>query len=80
MVFASGRYPTEDASDEKDGSFSACNFDSSKRGVDLFLCRRWGPDAHVLTGPLRQAVRRDRLGSKIACGLSGLRVAFQCGP
>jgi hypothetical protein len=80
MVFASGCYPTEDASDEKDGSFNACNFGSSQRGVDLFFCRRRGSDAHVLTGALRQAVRRERLGSKIACGLSGLRVAFQCGP
>jgi hypothetical protein len=56
MVLTSGRYPTEDSSDEKDGSFNARNSGTSKRRIDLFL-RRWrGSDAHVLTRKLPQEV------------------------
>jgi hypothetical protein len=38
MVFESGRYPTEDASDEKDCSFDDCNSGATERRINLFLC------------------------------------------
>jgi len=38
MVFECGRYPTEDASDEKDCSFDDCNSGATERRINLFLC------------------------------------------
>jgi hypothetical protein len=38
MVLESGLYPTEESSDEKDGSFNARNSGASERGIDLFVC------------------------------------------
>jgi hypothetical protein len=61
MVFPSGRYPTEDSSDEKDGSFDGGNLGASKRRIDLFLCRRGSSDTHVFTRKLRREVTA-RLG------------------
>ncbi len=54
--FPSGRYPTEDSSDEKDGSLDGGNPGASERRIDLFLCRRWGSDPYVLARTLRWKV------------------------
>jgi hypothetical protein len=59
IVFPAGFYPTEDSSDEKDGSLADCNSGASERRIDLFLCRRRRSDAHVLTGTLRREVSRS---------------------
>ena len=58
MVSASGRYPTEDSSDEKDGSFDGCHAGTAKRRFDPFLCRRGSSDTDVLTRSLRREVSR----------------------
>ena len=54
-----GFYPTEDSSDEKDGSLADCISGASERRIDFFLCRRRRSDAHVLTGALRREVSRN---------------------
>ena len=58
IVFPAGFYPTEDSSDEKDGSLADCNSGASKRRIDLFLCRRRRSDASVLSRTLRRQVSR----------------------
>jgi len=53
-----GFYPTEDSSDEKDGSLTDCNSGASERRIDFFLCRRRRSDASVLSRTLRRQVSR----------------------
>ena len=74
MVLPSGRYPTEDSSDEKDGSFDGGNLGAPKRRIDLFLCRRGRSDTHVFTRTLRREVtarlgelRSERLVGPLDC-------------
>ena len=56
-----GRYPVEEISHEEDGSSDACNSDTSKRRVNLFLRRRRGSATDVRARPLQsELIRRFR--------------------
>jgi hypothetical protein len=65
IVNLGGLDPTEDSSDEKDGSFDARNLGTSKCCIDLVFCRWRGSDTPVLTGPLRQQVSPKPRNAKL---------------